>query len=101
MDFVKGQDSAAGGLLHSVLDASPNKDTIATATSESDDVAIVQDVVLHKRRKQGLPENVHMYRFTFLKLFIFLCYSWMLTHQHAKPTNVDFVFEEVSKFNTL
>jgi len=39
--FVKGQDSTAGGLLHSVLDASPIKDSITPATSESDDVAIV------------------------------------------------------------
>ena len=41
LGFVKGQDSAAGGLLHLVLDASPNKDSIAPATSESNDVAIV------------------------------------------------------------
>jgi len=51
MGFIKGQDSAAGGLLHLVLDASPNKDSITPATSESDDVAIIQDVVLHKRKK--------------------------------------------------
>ena len=51
MGFVKGQDSAAGGLLHLVLDTSFNKDSIAPATSESDDFAIVQDVILHKRRK--------------------------------------------------
>jgi len=102
MGFAKGQDSAAGRLLHLVLDASPNKDSIAPETSESDDVAIVQDVILHKRRKRGLPENVHMYRCTFLKLLIFLCYSWMLTHQHAKPTTIVVVFlEDVSEFNRL
>ena len=71
MGFAKGQDSAAGRLLHLVLDASPNKDSIAPETSESDDVAIVQDVILHKRRKQGLPENIHTYRCMFLRFLYF------------------------------
>ena len=53
MGFVKGQDSAASGLLHLVLDASPNKDSITPATSESDDVAIVQGHFAQKEKMRA------------------------------------------------